>query len=154
MPQAGALSQHFRLCHGPCAMLRACLTWMSGDLPLFSRCDTSTRAGAGSRWTVEDRRAVDPAAARAPAGRHRTVFTAIVDVLTTGCAWRHLPPEFGVAKATAHRGSWPGPRPGWTRPACGRRKGPADRPEPGRRRQARLQAARPDRPERPAAGGG
>jgi hypothetical protein len=24
-------------------------------------------------------------------------------VLTTGCAWRHLPAEFGVSKATAHR---------------------------------------------------
>src|SRR3712207_8951233 len=26
----------------------------------------------------------------------RAVFTAIVYVLTTGCAWRHLPAEFGV----------------------------------------------------------
>jgi transposase len=33
----------------------------------------------------------------------RAVFTAIVYVLTSGCAWRHLPPAFGVAKATAHR---------------------------------------------------
>jgi transposase len=33
----------------------------------------------------------------------RAVFTAIVFVLTTGCAWRHLPPCFGVSKATAHR---------------------------------------------------
>src|SRR3954464_5636814 len=46
---------------------------------------------------------------RAPAGwRHRyvddrAVFTAIVYVLTTGCAWRRLPAEFGVSKATAHR---------------------------------------------------
>jgi transposase len=24
-------------------------------------------------------------------------------VLTTGCAWRDLPPGFGVSKATAHR---------------------------------------------------
>ena len=31
-----------------------------------------------------------------------TVF-AIVYVLTTGCAWRHLPAEFGVSQATAHR---------------------------------------------------
>ena len=38
------------------------------------------------------------------------VFTAIVYVLTTGCAWRHLPAEFGVSRATA--GSWPGPRSG------------------------------------------
>ncbi len=33
----------------------------------------------------------------------RAVFTAIVYVLTSGCAWRHLPAEFGVSKATAHR---------------------------------------------------
>jgi transposase len=45
----------------------------------------------------------------------RAVFTAIVYVLTSGCAWRHLPPLFGVAPATAHRrfsawtkaGLWP-----------------------------------------------
>src|SRR3712207_8567670 len=33
----------------------------------------------------------------------RAVFTAIVCVLTTGCAWRHLPAEFRVSKATVHR---------------------------------------------------
>ncbi|MGH3750153.1 MAG: IS5 family transposase [Micromonosporaceae bacterium] len=33
----------------------------------------------------------------------RAVFTAIVFVLTTGCAWRHLPRGFGVSAATAHR---------------------------------------------------
>ncbi len=33
----------------------------------------------------------------------RAVFTAIVHVLSTGCAWRHLPAEFGVSNATAHR---------------------------------------------------
>ena len=33
----------------------------------------------------------------------RAVFTAVVYVLTTGCAWRHLPAEFGVSQATAHR---------------------------------------------------
>ncbi|GAB2708829.1 transposase [Kitasatospora kifunensis] len=33
----------------------------------------------------------------------RTVFTAVVYVLTSGCSWRHLPPEFGVSPATAHR---------------------------------------------------
>ena len=45
----------------------------------------------------------------------RAVFTAIVYVLTTGCAWRHLPPSFGVTVPTAHRrfsewtkaGLWP-----------------------------------------------
>ena len=33
----------------------------------------------------------------------RSVFTAIVYVLTSGCAWRHLPAEFGVSVPTAHR---------------------------------------------------
>ena len=33
----------------------------------------------------------------------RAVFTAIVFVLTSGCAWRHLPPSFGVSVPTAHR---------------------------------------------------
>ena len=33
----------------------------------------------------------------------RAVFTAIVYVLATGCARGHLPAEFGVSKATAHR---------------------------------------------------
>ncbi|MDL4819312.1 IS5 family transposase [Actinomadura sp. OS1-43] len=45
----------------------------------------------------------------------RAVFTAIVYVLTSGCAWRHLPAEFGVSVPTAHRrftawtraGLWP-----------------------------------------------
>ncbi|MFI1263169.1 MULTISPECIES: transposase [Streptomyces] len=33
----------------------------------------------------------------------RAVFTAVVYVLTAGCAWRHLPPTFGTFPATAHR---------------------------------------------------
>ena len=33
----------------------------------------------------------------------QAVFAAVVYVLTTGCAWRHLPAKFGVSKATAHR---------------------------------------------------
>jgi transposase len=45
----------------------------------------------------------------------RVVLTAIVDVLTSGCAWRQLPDEFGVSVPTAHRrfvawtkaGLWP-----------------------------------------------
>lgn len=31
------------------------------------------------------------------------VFAAVVFVLTTGCAWRLLPPVFGVSHQTAHR---------------------------------------------------
>lgn len=33
----------------------------------------------------------------------RAVFTAVVYVLTSGCAWRHLPETRGVSPATAHR---------------------------------------------------
>ncbi|MEU1276357.1 transposase [Streptomyces sp. NPDC005799] len=33
----------------------------------------------------------------------RAVFTAVVYVLSSGYAWRHLPPTFGVSPATAHR---------------------------------------------------
>ncbi|MEV6701783.1 IS5 family transposase [Streptomyces sp. NPDC051453] len=33
----------------------------------------------------------------------RKVFTAVVYVLTSGCAWRYLPPTFGTSPATAHR---------------------------------------------------
>lgn len=33
----------------------------------------------------------------------RQVFTAIVFVLTTGCAWWHLPPTFSVSHQTVHR---------------------------------------------------
>jgi len=32
-----------------------------------------------------------------------TVFAAIVYVLVSGCAWRALPPCFGISKSTAHR---------------------------------------------------
>lgn len=31
------------------------------------------------------------------------VFAAVVYVLVSGCAWRSLPPCFGVSKSTAHR---------------------------------------------------
>lgn len=54
----------------------------------------------------------------------QAVFTAIVYVLTTGCAWRHLPAEFGVSPATAHRfvawteaGLWRRAASGGARPA-------------------------------------
>ena len=33
----------------------------------------------------------------------RAVLAAVVYVLQTGCAWRHLPPGFEVSKATVHR---------------------------------------------------
>ena len=40
---------------------------------------------------------------KTPVSDERAVFTAVVYVLTSGCAWRHLPPTFGVSPATAHR---------------------------------------------------
>ncbi|MFG3404065.1 transposase [Streptomyces sp. NPDC048142] len=33
----------------------------------------------------------------------RAVFTAVVYVLTSGCAWQVLPGDFGASPATAHR---------------------------------------------------
>ncbi|MCX2925418.1 transposase [Streptomyces sp. NEAU-W12] len=33
----------------------------------------------------------------------RAVLTAVVYVLTSECAWRHLPETFGLSSATAHR---------------------------------------------------
>lgn len=54
-------------------------------------------------------RAADSGAWCAPKGGgparvdDRAVFTAIVFVLTSSCAWRHLPPSFGISTAAAHR---------------------------------------------------
>jgi hypothetical protein len=44
----------------------------------------------------------------------RAVFTAVVYVLTSGCAWRHLPPTFGVSHPLRTAGAPPG-----RRRACG-----------------------------------
>ncbi|MER7468303.1 transposase [Streptomyces sp. NPDC097981] len=38
----------------------------------------------------------------------RAVFTAVVYALTSGCAWRHLPPTFGTSPATVLGGATPG----------------------------------------------
>jgi transposase len=48
---------------------------------------TPKRAQGGGMARVDDRQG----------------FAAIVFVLTTGCAWRHLPPMFSVSHQTAHR---------------------------------------------------
>lgn len=48
------------------------------------------------------------------------VFTAVVYVLTAGCAWRHLPAEFGVSVPQRTAGSRTGPRQGCG-PGCIRR---------------------------------
>jgi len=47
----------------------------------------------------------------------RAVFTAIVFVLTSGCAWRYLPPSFGVTVAAAHRRFTD-----WTKAGAGRQR--------------------------------
>ncbi|AJC60199.1 transposase [Streptomyces sp. 769] len=38
----------------------------------------------------------------------RTVFAAVVYALTSGCAWRHLPPTFSTSPATAPNGAGDG----------------------------------------------
>ncbi|WP_397428865.1 transposase [Pseudofrankia sp. BMG5.37] len=54
----------------------------------WSRCCPGSRLPPGRRTaSVED----------------RPLFTAVVYVLTAGCAWRHLPAESGVSVPTAHR---------------------------------------------------
>lgn len=101
----------------------------------------------------------------------RAVFTAVVFVLTSGCAWRMLPPSFGVTVPTAHRrfsvwteaGLWRrlhnavldelGGRGSidWSRAVIDAasvraKEGSCDRSEPGRSRQARLEDPRAGRP--------
>ncbi|MEU0952569.1 transposase [Streptomyces niveus] len=86
-------------------------------------------------------------AARPQGGRtarrdERAVFTAMVYVLTSGCAWRHLPPTFGTSPATAGPGArWTGPRRSSTRPPFAPKRGIADRAEPGQSLQEGQQAA-------------
>ncbi|MFC9431027.1 IS5 family transposase [Streptomyces sp. NPDC056987] len=51
---------------------------------------------------------IPPSKVRAQGGGTRdmpdeTLFAAIVYVLVSGCAWRALPPCFGISKSTAHR---------------------------------------------------
>ena len=68
---------------------------------------------AGSVWRVRDElwEAVEPLLPEHPpdprGGRprvdDRVCFNAIVFVLFTGIAWRHLPVEMGCSPATAHR---------------------------------------------------
>jgi transposase len=58
----------------------------------------------------------------------RTVFAAVVYVLASGCAWRHLPPAFGVSQAIAHRSFT-----AWTEAGLWRRLYDAILDEPGAR---------------------
>ncbi|HEX4813027.1 MAG TPA: transposase, partial [Nonomuraea sp.] len=65
-------------------------------------------------WIVPDglweivRPLLPPARVRPQGGGTRNtpdeaVFAAIIYVLVSGCAWRALPPCFGISKSTAHR---------------------------------------------------
>ncbi|ONK14358.1 hypothetical protein STBA_51420 [Streptomyces sp. MP131-18] len=63
----------------------------------------------GGRWEIA-RDVLPPSRVRPQGGGTRNtpdeaVFAAIVYVLVSGCAWRHLPPCFGISESTAHRRS-------------------------------------------------
>ncbi len=92
------------------AALRACLVWILLGCVQRSWVVTdslSRRLVPDELWALVE--PLIPSAKVRPqgGGRSRTdpraVFTAIVFVLTSGCAWRHLPPSFGVSVPTAHR---------------------------------------------------
>ncbi len=94
----------------PAVGVTACLVWfLLGRL----RCSWLVRDSLSRRLVPDELWALVepliPSAKVSPqgSGRSRTgpraVFTAIVFVLTSGCAWRHLPPSFGVSVPTAHR---------------------------------------------------
>ncbi|WP_435849074.1 IS5 family transposase [Streptomyces lavendulocolor] len=71
------------------------------------RADLSTRLVSDGLWELVA--PLLPSFAARPQGGgtaprdERAVFTAVVYVLTSGCAWRYLPESFGVSPATAHR---------------------------------------------------
>ncbi|MGW5776446.1 transposase [Streptomyces sp. NPDC003863] len=72
---------------------------MGGDLP--------QRFVPDGLWAVGES-ALAPFRSRPQGGGtapidQRAVFTAVVCVLTSGCAWRYLPPAFGGAPAMVHR---------------------------------------------------
>lgn len=67
---------------------------------------------AGSEWAVRDelwdvfRELLphrEPQTTGRPRVADRTAFNAVMFVLVTGIAWRHLPREMGCSPATAHR---------------------------------------------------
>jgi transposase len=67
----------------------------------------SARLVSPSLWAVVEP-IIPPAKVRRQGGGrgrvcNRAVFTAIVFVLSSGCAWRHLPASFGVTVPTVHR---------------------------------------------------
>ncbi|GGN02020.1 hypothetical protein GCM10011609_46000 [Lentzea pudingi] len=67
----------------------------------------SARLVSANLWAVIEP-LIPPAKVRRQGGGrgrvcNRSVFTAIVFVLSSGCAWRHLPASFGVTVPTVHR---------------------------------------------------
>ncbi|ANZ42242.1 transposase [Lentzea guizhouensis] len=67
----------------------------------------SSRLVSANLWAVVEP-LIPPAKVRRQGGGrgrvcNRSVFTAIVFVLSSGCAWRHLPASFGVTVPTVHR---------------------------------------------------
>ncbi|SES38616.1 Putative transposase of IS4/5 family [Lentzea albida] len=67
----------------------------------------SARLVSANLWSVVEP-LIPPAKVRRQGGgrgrvSNRAVFTAIVFVLSSGCAWRHLPASFGVTVPTVHR---------------------------------------------------
>ena len=67
----------------------------------------SARLVSPNLWAVVEP-LIPPAKVRRQGGGrgrvcNRAVFTAIVFVLSSGCAWRHLPASFGVTVPTVHR---------------------------------------------------
>ncbi|SDG11441.1 Putative transposase of IS4/5 family [Lentzea fradiae] len=67
----------------------------------------AARLVSPSLWAVVEP-LIPPAKVRRQGGgrgrvSNRSVFTAIVFVLSSGCAWRHLPASFGVTVPTVHR---------------------------------------------------
>lgn len=67
----------------------------------------SSRLVSPNLWAVVEP-IIPPAKVRRQGGGrgrvcNRSVFTAIVFVLSSGCAWRHLPASFGVTVPTVHR---------------------------------------------------
>lgn len=67
----------------------------------------SARLVPSSLWTLVEP-LIPPVKVRRQGGGRgrvsdRAIFTAIVFVLTSGCAWRHLPSTFGVTVPTVHR---------------------------------------------------
>jgi transposase len=67
----------------------------------------SARLVPASLWAVVEPLIPAAKVRRQGGGRgrvcNRSVFTAIVFVLSSGCAWRHLPASFGVTVPTVHR---------------------------------------------------